>query len=740
MINQRRKILFIDDDFSTLSLVKTYLEKVGHECICASNGSEGLALVIQTKPDLILLDYMMPGLDGGQVYSELSTNPVYEDYKNTPVIILTAKDSDFFLKSKFLERGVNAYLEKPFGLRELLNVIENVFIINEIQAKNLKLQHEIQQTKDYLELLFDTIPIGILTCDQNGFVKKVNSYFLQLFEFYCADEVLGKNLVKYNLFKNRNVRDRLKETLLKGTLLTIDSLNFITNKSSRISVKLKAIPFSGDNTISGCIVIVQDITESERKQHELTMIGQVSHFMHGTLQLNQQFHLILTAITAGCALGFSRAMILLINKKTNMLTGRMGIGPANQQEAHRIWSELAKEDISLSKFIKKYGFNISKEDAFFNDLVQQINVPLSQLDPVFSEVIKKKAPVHVIHDKLAAESCTVFPYELQLKDFIAAPLIAKDKVIGVIVADNKFNNQPIEKNMAEQLVLFSSHAGLAVERAEAYDELEQKKNKLEKAYEKLKNTQDRLIHSERLATVGKMAAQITHEVRNPLVVIGGFARNIVKLIESNPQHENLKTNASIIADEVDRLENILSNVLNFSKLSQPEVCLENINKVVSDACLFIKMRDEVSEKGITIKKKLDNTIPLTLIDPQQVKQVLVNIFENALYSMLLGGRLFISTTNINNDNIQIEIRDNGEGIPPHILEEMFNPFFTTKKNGVGLGLSISQQIIHSHNGKIDVKSKLGQGTVFTITLKIIDDIDKFYQKSEVSEFEQISAT
>jgi len=637
MIDRKQKILFVDDDINMLTLVKTFLEKAGFQCVCAQSGSDGLDLVLKEKPNLILLDYMMPGLDGGQVYAELTTNPVYQDFKNIPVIILTAKESDEILKAKFLEGGVSAYLQKPFGLQELIGVIDNVFIVNEIKAKNLRLQAEIHQTKEYLELLFDSIPIGILTCNADGIIRRVNSYLLKIIKIDNFKSILGKSIFSFDLVNASPIVDELMETFATGKPLLVDSLNYVTPNSTRITVKLKAISFSDRR---GVIFLVEDITETERKERELAMLSQIRQFMHGMFQLNELLHLILTAITAGCALGFSRAMILLINQKNHLLEGRMGVGPANQQEANRIWSELAKEDISLPTFLKKYGIKISHDDTYFNSLVKQIKKPLDQLDSIFSKVIKKNVPVKIKHSQA---ECTLFSEKFHMDEFIAVPLVAKDKVIGVVVADNQFSNRPIDEHMIELLMLFSSQAGLAIERAEAYHELEEEKNKLEKAYKVLKNTQDRLIHAERLATVGKMAAQIAHEVRNPLVAIGGFARNISKLITTDPQNSNIGSHATIIADEVSRLENILSNVLNFSKLSSPEVRLENINKIIEDVCLIINIRDEVSEHGINVKTKLDHSIPLSLMDSQQIKQVLINLCENALHSMKKGGELFLST-------------------------------------------------------------------------------------------------
>ena len=123
-----KTILLIDDEVMMHELSRAFLEKVGYRCIFAFSGHEGLRKILSEKPDLVLLDYMMPDMDGAMVYHEMLTNPKYESCRETPVIMLTARNRDPAIQSNLLERGVSAFLHKPFGLRELKNVIENVLL------------------------------------------------------------------------------------------------------------------------------------------------------------------------------------------------------------------------------------------------------------------------------------------------------------------------------------------------------------------------------------------------------------------------------------------------------------------------------------------------------------------------------------------------------------------------------------------------------------------------------------
>lgn len=731
MINNKTKILFIDDSISMHSLVRSYLEKAGYTCLCAKDGAEGLNMVQDVKPDLILLDYLMPGLNGGQVYAELTTNSTYQEFKHTPVIFLTAKDISPSDRLKFLEVGVSAYLQKPFGMRELINVIENVFIINDITKKNLQLQTEIKQTRDYLESLIDTIPMGILSIDHTGQIVKINNHLAKIMKWDNPDSFVGTNLLEQNLFQSEASIKQIEATLRNGLTNTIERAKYTTARNNQIFLKLKTVPFFEGETISGEIIIAQDITESEQKEHELSMLGHISHFMNRTLDLDQLLHLILTALTAGCAFGFSRAMIFLINDKANTLEGKMGVGPILQDEANRIWSALSSEQISLPNFLRKYGMRQAPTDAHFSSLVQQIRISLQQNECVFHKVITEQIPLKIEHFRANLQICNAVFDKLKMDEFFAVPLLARDKTIGVVVADNKFSNRPLDDRMLNLMAIFASQAGIAVERAEAYSELEHEKNKLEKAYLELKETQKRLLHSERLAAIGRMAAHVAHEIRNPLVAIGGFARNIMKITSTESQDSRLTNYAQIITEEVKRLENVLTNILDFSKLAKPAVSPGNINLLIEEIIVFLEMREEISAKNIHITRVLDNNIPSTLFDAEQIKQVLLNICQNAIHSMPEGGELSITTRTIDNNKIEIRIEDTGAGIPNHVMEELFTPFFTTKKDGTGLGLPISLKIINSHGGDIKVDTQVGEGTTFTIYLHIVDTVESFQQIIEV---------
>jgi two-component system NtrC family sensor kinase len=223
----------------------------------------------------------------------------------------------------------------------------------------------------------------------------------------------------------------------------------------------------------------------------------------------------------------------------------------------------------------------------------------------------------------------------------------------------------------------------------------------------------REIHSARLSAMGQMAAAISHELRNPLSGIKVASEYLMRKLKNHPDAIDIIIN---IHNEVIFANNIITNILEHARISKPDFERSSIKKVVEEAILTIAQQG--SFNNIQIRKTISGELPVVDIDVQQIKQVFINILINAAEAMIGGGSLKIKVFSKNN-KIIIQIADTGSGIESSHLEKLFEPFFSTKVKGVGLGLAISKEIIENHNGTIDVESKLGKGTMFTITLPVV---------------------
>ena len=226
-----------------------------------------------------------------------------------------------------------------------------------------------------------------------------------------------------------------------------------------------------------------------------------------------------------------------------------------------------------------------------------------------------------------------------------------------------------------------------------------------------KELEKKILHSERLATIGRGVSYICHEVKNPLMIIGGFTLQVLRSIKDEKNKQKLQ----IIIDEIQRLNQFLMDIRDFTKIAKPHLTLCSINDVVKEVSSLIE--PSLKDKEIRFIQSLDTDIPETLLDPRQIKQVLINILKNSIEAMSDKGELSI-TTKLKDDNIEIIIKDTGKGIPPEDLEKIFDPFYTTKPKGSGLGLGISKEIIENHGGTLKLESELGKGTTCIIDLPI----------------------
>ena len=230
--------------------------------------------------------------------------------------------------------------------------------------------------------------------------------------------------------------------------------------------------------------------------------------------------------------------------------------------------------------------------------------------------------------------------------------------------------------------------------------------------EELKKSQEKLIYSERLAAVGSMASHVSHEIKNPLIAIGGMAHRLKRSPNLSDQE---KDKLDLIISEIGRLENMLIEVRDFTRPTTPRKIKGALNPLLQElAGLF---NDLIKEQHIELNLDLDSRLPDFSFDPDQVKQVLMNLIKNAVEAMPEGGRLSIKTR-LEKDQALVDITDTGRGFEKDHQANLFRPFYTTKKKGTGLGLAVSYKIVHDHNGDIIVDSQTGRGTSLVVQLPI----------------------
>ena len=225
---------------------------------------------------------------------------------------------------------------------------------------------------------------------------------------------------------------------------------------------------------------------------------------------------------------------------------------------------------------------------------------------------------------------------------------------------------------------------------------------------------DKLIHSERLASVGQLAAGIAHELRNPLAVISASAQFC---LERYNLDNDLKEHFQVINRNVRNANILVTNLLNFAKPTEMEIKYNDINKIIRATLKLLK--PEAEKRRLAIKKALRSNLPKSKGDKKSLQHLFMNIILNAFQATSRGGTVTLkSTFDSENKIINVDVIDTGSGIPEEYINEIFNPFFTTKDYGTGLGLTICHHIISAHNGRLSVESKYGKGSIFSISLPV----------------------
>jgi signal transduction histidine kinase len=294
---------------------------------------------------------------------------------------------------------------------------------------------------------------------------------------------------------------------------------------------------------------------------------------------------------------------------------------------------------------------------------------------------------------------------------LGVPLLLNEIVLGVLFVMDDEQGKVFSKDEIQLLELLAPQIAVSIQNADLYRELH---NRIDAQRQAEKS----LLRSARLAAVGEMAAGVAHELNNPLTTITGFVElALLELPDDLPQREELE----IVLSEAQRARTVLRRLLDFARQSDNFRIMSNINDLSREVLSLIQ--PSIQMGNIRIDYQPDENIPLIHVDSNQIKQVLINLVQNALQSMPDGGLLRIETRqNVQHgvQGVEVSVQDTGHGMSAEIQDRIFDPFFTTRPvgSGTGLGLAVSYGIVSEHGGRIDVDSQVGKGSCFTIWLPV----------------------
>lgn len=623
------------------------------------------------------------------------------------------------------ESSPRVYLSVASPVRDaegkVVAAVEVMRDITEIKA----LENALRKARDRYQDLFENTSVAIYSTDIHGVIVSLNRKAEELLG-YSSKELIGQN-IRVILPEEELSQSRQKaQSLLKGEPLLSFETDFITRKGGRKKVEVYLSPIREDGRVVGFQGIANDITlrkqleeearrftrELESQVAELSFLNQLGDMLMDTRNLDEILSILLVTVTARQGLGFNRAFLLLLNEQKERLEGKFAVGPGNAYEAGLIWSRLERRQQTLRETLESVRQSGLPEDLHVNKIVRSLRIPLSNKDHILIRTLTEQRAINIKDAHYNSHALSGIDALLGTRSFVVVPLVTPRGPVGTLMADNAITAKPIRDEDLGRLKVVSYYASAAIENSLLYQSLQEKVRSLNKLTEDLRQNHDRLVRAEKLSAVGEMSANIAHEIRNPLVAIGGFTRYILKRM---PQDYPDRHYLDIIVKEVDRLENILRGILDFVRPLEIHRIPTDINAIIRQT--FEMLEPELMEARIEPRQELTEDLPQLLIDPDRSRQVFINVYRNAIQAMTEGGVL--TARSYQRDNrVVVEVEDTGCGMENPEDARIFQPFFTSKHTGLGLGLTISSQILKIHGGTISARGGKDRGTIISIEIPI----------------------
>jgi signal transduction histidine kinase/DNA-binding response OmpR family regulator len=702
------KILYIEDNPENRMLARAVLEAEGYTVVDAEDGLAGIEAAVAEKPALILLDINLPGVDGYEVVAILKSFP---SLATTPVIALTAyaMEGD---RQRTLVAGCDGYIQKPIDVDAFPRQVSEF-----LQGRRDRVEQ--REEGIYLRELNQRLVYRLV--NQVEELKRVNQHFVrrarQLEELHRAVQDLTSELGVTVLL----------ERFLPSLARALGSANLTVELSEPAGIRVAVEGDAGDHRRS---VLAQPGTDTAEEWTEVEWTLPLA--VHGrTLGVMVARHVLppggakadeeqlLKIVANQVAIAVENARLYeethqRLRETETLLTvaGAVSSTLDLTETTRRVARETARAlgcdmvgaylaDAEQTALHAIAGYHVPKPlvDAF-----RRFPIPLKghafledawqHRRPIFSSDAEADL-------RIDRETFNRFPH----RSLLFVPMLVRDEPIGGLFV--LWWKQKHEFG-SEQLRLvdgISRQAALAIENARLYQGVQQQ-------MAELKRTQAQLIQSTKLAAIGELAANVAHEINNPLTSVLGFASYLAEQVRpGQPMRDEL----DLILEEATRARDIVRDLLNFSRQREFEPEVTHINPVVESTLQMV--RRQGSLENIAVSEEYADGLPPVEIDVSRMKQVFLNIINNAVYAMKDGGRLTLRT-GLSDGMVSVAFVDTGSGIAPEHLDKIFDPFFTTKPavSGTGLGLSVSLGIVQSHGGTIDVQSETGKGSTFTIKL------------------------
>lgn len=681
------KILVIDDDIEIAEFLSRLLTERGHQVVNAYGGQEGLDLLAQRDAagvDLVLLDVKLPDMLGFEVLQHIKATPATTHLSVIMVTGLNRPDE----KTRGLELGADDYVTKPFDARELLARVHATLRLRRAE-QDLRLRNRALAA---LNTVAETIGRAVELPDvlNTALDQVLSTLDLEAGTITLTHTASNKQVPVEKRWQVLDLSGGLEvvEQVADSGQLSLLRLNIRDEEHSAACVPLR----SHDRVVGTLLVAgTHDIDQAG-----LELLGAIGSQVGGAIERARLFDAAQRRSEDLAILNdITRAVTSSLELDTALTRAMRGIREILRVEAGKLI--LADEDDGEFRFYKV----LNRNQELIVDSVVQLG------EGIVGQVVLSHEPL-LVNDIAEDEhySLSVDSIEgLETRNVLAAPLIVKDRTIGAIEVINKID-AAFSNDDLELLQFLAASVAVAVENARLYGELADFTRQLERS-------QEQLIQTEKVAATGRLAASIAHEINNPLQAI----HNCLHIIINRPlTQEKEAYYLNMAQGEVQRLISIVQRTLDFYRPSKGRLVLTNVNELVESVLALTNKRLEHGR--IKVTREFSHELPKLQAVADQLTQVFFNLVINAVEVTPAGGSLIVNTMS-DDTHVYIRFKDSGPGINPEEAKLIFEPFYTTKHSGTGLGLAVSYGIIQRHDGEITVKSTPGEGATFTVSLPIV---------------------
>jgi len=722
MVEQAR-ILVVDDEPAVVQLCTRLLTGEGYTVHGVDGGQQALDLLETKRFDLLLVDLVMADVDGLAVLWHARKL----DPDVTAIVITGYGTIENAIEA--LEAGARGFVLKPFEPDDLLQAVHKALVKRRQEQEDLRLRIElpileISQTLmigddvkslagRLLEVVMEQIEVDraslMLLDEQTNELyiagalglpaEVVQKTRIPVGQGISGQVILREDPLVLNETDNlapawRSVMARSEIASAVSLPLRVGESNSMAGSGDTLQLPLRTgqrttgvlnlsrlvgrAPFTPreleelsilSHQIAIALENAQLQAETQRRARELAALNKATRVITSTLELDTVLNLVLGE--AKSLLGTEWASVLLHDPVNDDLVFAAAAGPATD--------DLVGGRVPVTQGIAGWVLR-EKQAALVNDVYG---------DPRFYNRVDVQTG-------------------LTTRSILAVPLTFKGVTSGVIEVVNKVGGA-FNQHDLEMLEALAGSAATAIANAQLYQQEQE-------AYRRLQESQAELIRVEKIAALGRLAASLAHEINNPLQAL----RSGLRLLVGRPLDEEKRQRYLEVASrEVERLIGIVERMLNFYRPTT-EREFTDVNAVIEE--ILVLAGKQLQHSRVTVRHQLTPGLPLIETVAGQINQVFLNIILNALDAMPDGGELTV-TTGWNGDRqaVRISFTDTGEGIPAEDIPRIFEPFFTRKLKGTGLGLTISYGIVERHGGRIEVESRVGEGSTFTVILPAKDD-------------------